>query len=199
MSATTEPPGNGSRSLLDHYAPECDFGFTEHQLVAAPARVTYLTVGQLRSAHLRSPVLGALTWARGLPVRLRPDQATPAFEELLLGARWVLLGERPGREIALGAAGRFWTPEPTWQPVTAAEFACYARPRTGTVALSFAVLPYERDQSVLTFETRLTVRDPVARRWAEAYWGAIKPAARLIARQILHAINDEATGRRARR
>ncbi|GHF37560.1 hypothetical protein FHX82_006374 [Amycolatopsis bartoniae] len=185
--------------MLDHYAPDGDFGFAEHLLVTAPPAATYAVAGQVRGGDLRSPALRALTWARGLPVRLRPYEDVPAFEEILLGARWVLLGERPGRELVLGAAGRFWTPTPRWDDVTRDGFRTYARPRSGTVALAFRVLPCDRDQSLLTFETRLTVRDAVARRWAEVYWHRVKPAARLVARQILHAVHAEATSGVARR
>jgi hypothetical protein len=120
----------------------------------------------------------------------------PAFEDLLRCGHWVVLGEQPHREIVLGAAGRFWTPAMDWQQVTLAEFATFSRPRRGTIAVAFSVLPYGPRRSLLTFETRSTVADPVARRWAEWYWHTIKPAARLAAREILHAIRDAATGPR---
>ncbi|GAB2999199.1 hypothetical protein LWP59_20680 [Amycolatopsis acidiphila] len=187
--------GGREPSLLAEFAPCRDFALTEHLVVAASPGETYAVVAQLRGADLRSPVLRVLTWARGLPVRLRPDETAPAFEEILLGARWVLLGERPCQEIVLGAAGRFWTPRMRWDVVVPHEFARYDRPRSGTIALALSILPFDREQTLLTLDTRVTVHDPVARRWAELYWQAIKPTARLVARQVLHAVNDEATGR----
>jgi hypothetical protein len=153
-------------------------------------------VGQLRSGNLPPPVLRSLTWARGLPVRLRPDEMLPAFEEILLHGKWVLLGERPGRELVLGAAGRFWTPFLKWHDITPQEFVTYRRPRSGTIALAFSVRPCEREHSLLTLEARVTVHDLVSRRWAEKYWYTIRPSAGLVARQILHAVNGEATGGR---
>ncbi|WP_236791146.1 hypothetical protein [Amycolatopsis sp. GM8] len=185
---------HGERTLLDKFAPDRQFVLTEHLVIEAPAAVTFAAVEHLRGGNPESPTLRVLTRTRVVPAR--PRQQGPAFEEILRGAPWVSLGERPGREIAFGAAGRFWTPLPIWHEITADGFAHYQRPRSGTIALSFAVLPYQRRQSLLTFETRMCVADPVSRRWAELHWHSIKPAARTVARQLLHAVNDEATGGR---
>jgi two-component system response regulator DevR len=196
VSPDDKAPDGGERPLLDEFAPNRDFALTEHLVVGAPPDATYAAVAPLRDENLRSRALRSLTWARGLPVRARPHETAPAFEEILVRGKWVLLGERPGREIVLGAAGRFWTPFLKWHDITPEEFATYGRPRSGTIALAFSVRPYEREQSLLTFGTRITVLDPVARRWAQSYWRAIRPSAALVARQILHAVNEEATGRR---
>lgn len=191
-----EPPDHREPSLLAEFAPHREFALTEHLVVEASPEETYAAVAQLRGGDLSSPVLRVLSWARGLPVRLRPDETTPAFEEILLCGRWMLLGERPCREMVLGAAGRFWTPRLRWDDVGPREFAQYDRPRSAAIALAFSVLPVERAQTLLTFDTRVTVPDLVARRWVELYWERVKPSARLVARQLLHALNDEATGRR---
>ncbi|MTD53421.1 hypothetical protein [Amycolatopsis pithecellobii] len=176
--------------LLDVFAGRYDFALTERLTIEASTVDTYATMGRLRGGDLRSP---ALPWARGLPLGLRPDEDGPAFEEILLGGRWVLLGERPGHEIVLGAAGRFWTPLPRWHDITPGGFACYNRPRSGTIAVALAVRASGAG-SVLTFETRVRVPDPVSRRWAELYWHRNRSAAKLVARRLLDAINGETTG-----
>lgn len=188
------PSDDHRGGLLREFAPCHDFALAEHLVVDAPAEETYATVAQVRGGDLCAPVLRAL--GRALPVRLRPAEGGPPFEDILLRAPWVLLGERPCREIALGAAGRFWTPRLRWDDITPREFPRYDRPRSATIALLFGILPSERRQTLLTFATRVTVHDPVARRWVQLYWQATKPAARMVARQLLHALDDEATGRR---
>jgi hypothetical protein len=138
-------------------------------VVAASPEQTFAAVAQLRGGDLRSPVLQALR------------------------AHWVLLGERPGWEIVLGPAGRFWRPR--WDDVGPRELQRYDRPRSATIALACTVLPVERGQTLLSFATAVTVPGPVARRWVDLYWQRVRPVARLVARQLLHALDDEATGR----
>ncbi|KAA9158758.1 hypothetical protein FPZ12_022130 [Amycolatopsis acidicola] len=179
-------------ALLDVFTPWYDFALTEHLFVPASPAATYGSVAALRSAGWRAPPLATLSWVRGEPVRLRPDAAVPAFEEILLGGPWRVLGERPGQELVLGAAGRFWTRIPHWHRVSRAEFVTYARPRSGTIAVALSVRPAPAHGSLLTFETRWTVVDPVARHWAEWCWATIKPSARVIARQVLHAVHSAA-------
>jgi hypothetical protein len=87
----------------------------------------------------------------------------------------VPLGERPGREIVLGAAARFWTPQLSPHDVTPDQFARYHRPRCGPIAPAFAVLPFEREQSLLSFDAWVNAHDLAARRWAEPYWHTVKP------------------------
>ncbi|HVV07862.1 hypothetical protein [Amycolatopsis sp.] len=176
------------RALIDAFTPWYDFALAEHLLVPAPPAETYDSVAPLRSGWRAAP-LGTLAWVRGRPVRLRPPGAVPAFEELLLGGEWILLGERPGEELLLGVAGRFWTQVPQWHPVSRAEFTTYARPRSGTIAIALELHAVAERGTLITFETRWTVIDPVARHWAEWYWQTIKPSIRLIARQILHAVH----------
>jgi hypothetical protein len=182
---------NGSEPmLLDEFTPYFDFALGEHVVVDAPPEQTYRALGR------RGPAAAVLGWARPLGAS-RPHTSVPAFEDLLRCGRWVVLGESR-REIVLGAAGRFWTPAMDWQQITPGEFSTFSRPRRGTIAVAFSVLPYGLRRSLLTLEIRSTVADPVARRWAEWYWHTTQPAARLAAKDTLHAIRDAATGPRPR-
>lgn len=157
--------------------PRPDFVLREHLVVAAPPEATYEAVGLLRPSDLGS------SWVRSLVTKI------------LLGDQWILLGERPGQEIAIGAAGRFWTPFAEWQEVTPEGFAHFSVPRNGTIALSFAVRSHGEGESLVTFTARVAVADTADRRQAGLYWRLVKPVGRVIARAMLQAIRDRATNR----
>ena len=44
------------------------------------------------------------------------------------GGGWILLGEHPGRELALGLVGKFWRPVIQYADVTAGDFTAFAEP-----------------------------------------------------------------------
>ncbi|MFD8496059.1 hypothetical protein [Amycolatopsis sp. NPDC059657] len=180
---------------MDEFVPHPDLGLREHLIVAAPPEAVYEAVGLLRPDDLDSPLLHLLVWARDLPGKLRDGRPFATFDEILVGRQWTLLGEHPGEEIALGAAGRFWTPYVEWHEVTPDEFATYSRPRSGTIALSFAVRPHGDASSLVTFETRVAVTDAPSRRQASWYWHLVKPAAHIAARAMLRAIRDRSLKR----
>ncbi|WP_236796421.1 hypothetical protein [Amycolatopsis sp. GM8] len=162
-------------TLLDQYTPHFDFVLREHLLVTANPDETYKKVGEVPASF--QPL--------GVPSPLRPRHCAPGFDEILAHGRWTVLGRRPGQELVLGAAGRFWTAFSDWQHITAEEFPNFSRPRRGTIAIAFVHRPYGEEQTLLTFEARATTTDPVAYRWAEWYWHTVKPTARLVIRRIL--------------
>lgn len=196
------PPGQ----LIDDFTPAVDVGLMEHLVVDAPPDVTYEKVGELRFTNIRTPLVRAMLVARGLPRLLRslrrgglrrwrrhhavPDEFT--VDDLVMGTTWVLLGEHPGSEIVLGAAGRFWTPIIRWREVTADDFATYDRPGSGTIAVSFSVHPYGAGKTLLTHEVRVRLTDPFSRRVCGWYWRVMRPFAHLLARGMLHAIRRDA-------
>ena len=61
---------------------------------------------------VRTPLLDAAFWLRGLPERFGRKPAA-ALKRLVLGEGdplpgWLLLGEVPDVELAFGAVGKFW-------------------------------------------------------------------------------------------
>ncbi|MEU3764858.1 hypothetical protein AB0E55_07310 [Amycolatopsis keratiniphila] len=175
-------------TLLDVFAPHPAFVLAETSRVEAPAAAVYRAIGGLRSTDVRSPLVRTLVHARGLPEALRGHGHFPDLGETMLGARCAFLGERPGKEVVLGAAGRFWTAVPEWYEVTAETFREFAQPHSGTIAVGFSVTPGEGVSCRSTIETRVTVTDPAARRAIALYWHAIRPAALLTTRALLDTI-----------
>jgi hypothetical protein len=167
-------------TVLDDCAPRFDFTVREHLAVEAPPGAAFAPLRQLDAAH--PEVLGV-----AVPPE-RPRAGVPGFDEILTTANWVVLGRRAGVEIVLGAAGRFWTPFMDWQAIKPESFETFARPRRGTIAISFVVRPYGLARTLLTFEARARATDAVAYRWADWYWHTIKPTARMVIRDLLHGI-----------
>src|SRR5206468_1928467 len=101
-----------------------------HVVVHADPASTFRAARGLDFLAVRTPLLTAAMWVRGIPDRAR-RRATPPPPRLVLGdgvglPGWLVLGEEPGREIAFGAVGTFWQPNIEWRDVPRAEFAGFA-------------------------------------------------------------------------
>ena len=100
-------------SLLDEVLPRFDAGEEHELLVPARPEVVFAAVKEVtvRDVRLLTPLMAL----RGLPRLVtgrpgfRPERSAPVLDAFLEGG-FVLLGERPGAEIAAGAIGRFWRP-----------------------------------------------------------------------------------------
>jgi len=181
-----------STALLDVFAPCPDFVLAETSVVPISARALYRAIGELRAADVRSPLVRTLAHARSLPEALHRHGRFPDLGETMLGERCAFLGERPGQEMVLGAAGRFWTPVPEWYDVTAESFSGFAHPHSGTIAAGFSVAPRDDTGCLLAIEFRITGTDPAAGHAIALYWHAIRPAARLTTRALLDTISARA-------
>ena len=97
-------PADGAKdSLLDQFIP--DPGVVEHHQIDidAPADVVMATAREMEL--LKSPVIRAIVKARELALGGEPDKREhpTALLDQMLSIGWVVLAERPGREMVLGA------------------------------------------------------------------------------------------------
>lgn len=187
---------------IDDFAPSADFNAVEHLLVGAPPDVAYSAIRQLDLLTIRSRVADLAMWVRGLPERLKrrvpprvPTRLT--FDDLVASGDWVLLGEQSGQEVIFGAVGRFWTPIVRWEPVSPEDFTEYGKPGRGKIISSFSVRPYGRGSSLVTYDIRTMINDPITRRVFAVYWSTVSPFIRVIMRATLRAgaKNAEAAAR----
>jgi len=181
--------------LLDALMPTCDASLAEHTIVEADRSTTFDAARDLDFLEVRTPILVAAMWVRGLPARLTHQvEAVPPTlilsEETMPG--WVLLGERPDEEIAFGAVGVFWHPQIVWHPVARDDFAGFAEPGFGKIACNFSVRPYGDGATLLSYECRTATTDPVSRRGFARYWRVIRPFVAHIMRATVHTIRDHA-------
>jgi hypothetical protein len=189
--------------LIESAVPMFDAMIAEHVVVVADPSTTFQAVRALDFLAVRTPLLAASMWIRGLPARLS-GKAAPAPPRLMLAEMmglpgWLMLGEQSDREIAFGAVGRFWQPVIEWLDVPPADFRGFAAPGWGKIAANFSVLPYGKSHTLLSYQCRTVTTDPGSRRHFMRYWWLIRPFVAHIMRATLTTIkvNAEAaaTGR----
>ncbi len=180
--------------LLDDALATYDVSLAEHTVVRAAPEVTFAAARDLDFLRVRTPLLVTAMWIRGLPAKLshREEAVPPALvlsEATMPG--WVLLGERPGQEIAFGAVGVFWHPQIAWHDVPREEFAAFAEPGFGKIACNFSVRPYGDGSSLLSYECRTATTDATSRRAFARYWRVIRPFVAHIMRATVRTVRDE--------
>ena len=145
---------------------------------------------------VRTPLLDAAMWARGLPARLTHQAVEPpprlvlALGDPLPG--WLVLGERPARELAFGAVGKFWQPKIEWRDVSSGEFAAFTAPGWGKIAAEFSVFPYGERATILSYECRTGTTDAQSRQKFMRYWRLMRPFIAHIFRATVRTIRDNA-------
>ncbi|KOV90116.1 hypothetical protein [Nocardia sp. NRRL S-836] len=185
--------------LADRFAPRPEFGRADHQLVNADPAITWKSLRELDLTQLRGGLAAIAVWLRDVPERWRARSHGPARERTRLtwgdldaGTDWMILGENPGREIALGAVGKFWRPVVKWAPCEPRNFTDFSEPGYGKVVWSFTAHPYGERRTLLSAEIRVTLTDP--RAWLDfrRYWRASTPAVSLINRAVLRTVRHNA-------
>jgi hypothetical protein len=183
------------RMLIESAMPRFDTVIAEHVVVAADPTTTFHAARTLDVLTVRTPLLAASMWIRGLPDRWSGKAAAPLPRLVVADGGlpgWLVLGEQPGREIAFGAVGRFWQPVIEWRDVAQAEFSRFAEPGWGKIAANFSVLPYGGNSTLLSYECRTVTTDPESRRRFLRYWWLIRPFVGHIMRATLNQIKANA-------
>jgi hypothetical protein len=186
--STAPPP------LIDELMPQFDEFERHERLVRAAPPAVYAA---LRRVDLLDPwIIRWLLALRTAPGALRRPRQAPRRRTLrleqMLEHGFVLLGERPERELVLGVVGRFWTLAGERLPLDAAGFAAFDRPGYAKVVWDFRLTP-EGGLTRLSTETRIQCLDAESQRRFRRYWRVIGPFSGLIRRALLRAIAREAT------
>lgn len=186
--------------LIDRYIPDPDFvELRDLEVEAVPTEV----LAAIKQTDLRDPVISTLFAVRDLPNRLARRLGGRAGEREHLsftnipdvGPGWVKLDEEDGRELVLGAIGKFWRRSYGAVDFSAEEFAAFDEPGYLKLAVSSRAEPLGYDQSVLHYEARAEATDDEARRQFVRYWKVIGSGNDLIVRRALQRIKAEAEWR----
>jgi hypothetical protein len=171
--------------LLDEFLPVYEVSDAVATVVEADRNATWDALMQVDLIEVgrRRPLVGALGALRVLPELIshllhgEPPPQAPTHLRLrdLVGmpsgqGGWVLLGERPGDEIAFGLVGKFWRPVIDYAPVTAAEFRTFTEPGYAKTIYSLSVQDLDARRTLLSGAMRTATTDEHARRWFRRYW-----------------------------
>lgn len=182
--------------IIDLQLPACDVVLAAHRVVNADPAATFAAARGLDFLTVRTPLLTAAMWARGLPDRLRHRTPAPLDKLTLADGTglpgWLLLGVREDSEVAFGAVGKFWQPAIEWRDVPLAEFAGFSEPGWGKIACNFSVRQYGPGRTLLTYECRTATTDAASRRRFARYWRLIRPFVAHIMRATVATIAADA-------
>ena len=146
---------------------------------------------------LDSPSILAIFKLRELALGGEPDKK-PHPEPLLEQMRsigWVVLAERAGREVVLGAATQPWIAAPVFRSIPADDFMTFAEPGFVKITWTLRADPVDDTHSVFHTETRVCTTDSAARDRFRKYWSYVAPGVALIRLALLRPLKHEAERR----
>lgn len=169
--------------LVEQAIPAPDEQIARHRIVAAPPDRTLAAVRDLDFLQVRTPLLDAAMWVRGLPARLRGDEPDvppsmrlgDAFDRGTMDLPgWMIIGETD-HELAFGAVGKVWQPDIEWREPTPQDLAAFAEPGWAKIAASLSVAPYGSESSLLTYDCRVACTDASSTKRFRRYWWLVRP------------------------
>lgn len=185
----------GADSLLDRFIPQPEVA-EHHQIdIDAPADVVLATAKDIEL--LRSPMIRAIFKARELALGGEPD-ARPHPSGLLdqmLSIGWVVLSERAGREIVLGAVTQPWQAAPVFRSIPAEEFPGFNESGYVKIVWTLRADPIDDARSTFHTETRVCTTDAEARNQFRNYWSLVAPGVELIRLAMLRPLKRAAEQR----
>jgi hypothetical protein len=177
--------------LIDEFMPVFDVSEYHETTVRAPIEAVYAA---LRTTDLGgSPMIKLLLRLRALPATFttsepRRNQRLKLNLDAILKAGFVLLGESPPNEMALGVIGRFWNLSGDRCRVNTDEFVDFDRPGYAKAVWNFSLVEETEGITRLATETRVRCMDDASRRRFRMYWALIAPFSGLIRREALRVI-----------
>jgi hypothetical protein len=176
-------------------------------VVHAEPRVVWdaLMRADLIALGRRAPLVGVLGAIRVLPELAghllhgeRPPRAPTSMtlrdmaEAPRAEGGWILLGEQPGSQIALGLVGKFWRPVIEYADVTAEQFRSFSEPNFAKTVYELSVRPAEGG-SLLSALMRTATTDEHARAWFRRYWTfGVGSGAHVLARALIDSVREDA-------
>lgn len=174
-------------SLADRFLPGYDVAMRHEREAAVSASEAWAALQRANLA--RSVLIRTLLALRGLRA---PWARRPLTLASLARSQFVPLGEQPGRELAFGLVGRFWTPSGGRIAVAPDAFRDFARAGYAKAVWTFTVEETTAGTTRLATETRVLCTDDASRRRFWLYWLVVGPFAGLIRKAMLAAVVREA-------
>jgi hypothetical protein len=177
--------------LVERFIPQADITECHEVLVRAPAAVVFDVARNLDMQSI--PLVRVIFWLRAKLLRATEPPARPkglVAETTALG--WVILAERPGREVVVGSATQPWKGDVVFRPVEPDRFVAFAEPDMVKIVWTLEAEPLGPTLTRFRTETRVLATDAAARTqfrryWQWAGWGVV-----LIRKLLLWALRREA-------
>jgi len=193
------PSADERDELLDRFMPAYDVVDRYHVAVAAPAAQALAIAEEMDLSNVA--LVRAVFKGRELLLGADPNtRPRPRPRGLLADMRslgWVVLAERPGREIAVGAVTQPWEANVTFRSVSAERFAAFNEPDYVKIVWTLRADAIGDDASIFRTETRAVATDASARAKFRRYWAFLSPGIILIRRMMLGPVKAEAERRNA--
>jgi hypothetical protein len=195
--------------MLDEFLPIYDVSDSVATVVEADVQRTWdaLMAVDLIDVGRRRPLTGALGALRAMPEVLshllhgEPPAAMPASLTLRDTARmpmgeggWVLLGERPNDEIALGLVGKFWRPVISYAEISSpGQFRDFETPGYAKTIYSLSVRAVGIDRTLVAGVMRTATTSDDARRRFRRYWTfGVGAGAHVLVQSVVDVVKDMA-------
>ena len=181
--------------LLDRFIPSPEVLEHHHIAIAAPAELTLAAAKEMR--FMDSPLVKAIIKARELAMGGAPDPRVhpPELLAQMQSIGWVVLAERPGREVVMGAATMPWHASPVFRSISPGEFEAFREPGYVKIAWSLRADPVDDSHCIFHTETRVSTTEPQARERFKRYWSFVAPGVELIRIAMLQPLKREAERR----
>lgn len=178
---------------IQHHLPEPRNVELARVTVNAPPERAWLAARHFDVAAV--PWIRWLFRLRTVPDRLRggapPEGGGLGIDAIVDGpSGFMLLEERAGREVVVGAVGRFWHLEIPFATVAPAAFARFDEPGWGKVAWSIGVEPFGGGSQIV-LELRTTATDDESWKKLARYYHLIGPFSRLIRATLMAQLEAE--------
>ncbi|HUO73789.1 MAG TPA: hypothetical protein VMU39_23660 [Solirubrobacteraceae bacterium] len=197
-------------SIVEQFLPVFDVSDEVAVVVAADVATTWAALIEVDLIEVgrRRPLVGMLGALRALPEiasHLVHGERPPAMPDRLTlkdtvslpasQGGWVLVGERPQEELALGLIGKFWRPVIEYAQVDdAGAFRAFGAPGFAKTIYSLGVRPLGGG-TLLRGVMRTATTDEQARRWFRRYWTlGVGSGAHLLVAGLLDVVREAAEG-----
>jgi len=188
-------PTAAAATLLDSFLPTSHYWKSQTIRIEAPpatviAAVRVVTPAEVPGLRMLAIASGGLRW--GLTPQENALFRRPMIEALQRQS-FVILGERAGQEIVMGAIGRIWAQ--SYVPLRGpASFRSFRDPRFARLAMNVRVRRDSDGGTLLTTETRVLCPDPAARKQMDRYWRLWSPGGGVVQRNWLSTVRRRAEG-----
>ena len=183
--------------LLDRFIPSPEVVEHHRSRISAPADVVLSTAKEMDL--LTSTVIRIVVKARQIVLGGQPG--TPPHPRALLSQLqsigWVVLAERTGREIVLGAVTQPWQATVVFRPIPAADFAAFREPGYVKIASTLRAEAIGAHQSMVHTETRLSTTDLQTQARFRRYWSFVAPGIKVITLSMVRSLRRSAERRAA--